>query len=73
MVRPALQSISGVLWNDANNNGIQDVTFDENGNVVGEEEILDGYEVTLERYYFDGANWVPDTTQWPPTTRRPSQ
>ena len=64
MVRPALQSISGVLWNDANNNGIQDVTFDENGNVVGEEEILDGYEVTLERYYFDGANWVPDTTQW---------
>lgn len=53
-----------MLWNDANNNGIQDVTFDENGNVVGEEEILDGYEVTLERYYFDGANWVPDTTQW---------
>ncbi len=25
---------------------------------------LDGYEVTLERYYFDGANWVPDTTKW---------
>ena len=64
MVHPTLQSISGVLWNDENNNGIQDVTFDENGNVVEEEEALDGYEVTLERYYFDGANWVPDTTQW---------
>lgn len=64
MVHPTLQSISGVLWNDENNNGIQDVTFDENGNVVEEEEALDGYEVSLERYYFDGANWVPDTTQW---------
>lgn len=64
MVHPTLQSISGVLWNDENNNGIQDVTFDENGNVVEEEEALDGYEVTLERYYFDGANWVPDTTKW---------
>ncbi|WP_418994347.1 SdrD B-like domain-containing protein [Adlercreutzia equolifaciens] len=64
MVHPTLQSISGVLWNDENNNGIQDVTFDEEGNVVEEEEALDGYEVTLERYYFDGANWVPDTTLW---------
>lgn len=64
MVHPTLQSISGVLWNDENNNGIQDVTFDEEGNVVEEEEALDGYEVTLERYYFDGANWVPDTTKW---------
>lgn len=70
-MHPTLQSISGVLWNDENNNGIQDVTFDENGNVVEEEEALDGYEVTLERYYFEGANWVPDTTKWPPATRRP--
>ncbi|MEE0705901.1 MAG: hypothetical protein UCH28_05895, partial [Adlercreutzia sp.] len=53
-VKPTLQRISGIIWNDANNNGIQEE----------KEAGVNGYKVTLERYYFpvDGTTgtWVAD-------------
>ena len=70
-VHPTRQSIRGILWNDKNNNGIQDATTDENG-VRTVEEPMNGYEVTLERYYFNyndaAKGWQKDASFAPRTT-----
>ncbi len=68
-VHPTRQSIRGILWNDENNNGIQDVEVDEDGKRTAEEP-MNGYEVTLTRYWFDAASkqWVRDTKFTPQTT-----
>ncbi len=64
-VEPTKQSIRGILWNDANNNGLMDDRNDSDAAYGA----LDGYRVDLERYWYDptdpAANaegWVLDTT-----------
>ena len=61
VVTPTLKRITGLVWEDANNNGLQDKL--ENGQF---ERAQDGYQVTLERYYSVGGSgtWVKDTSAW---------
>ena len=70
-MHPTRQSIRGILWNDENNNGIQDATTGEDG-VRTVEEPMNGYEVTLERYYFNyndaAKGWQKDASFAPRTT-----
>lgn len=61
VVKPELKRITGLVWHDENNNGVQDKL--ESGAF---EQALNGYQVTLERYYStDGSGtWVRDNSGW---------
>ncbi len=61
VVKPELKRITGVIWHDENNNGIQDKKEDGSGNF---EDALNGYQVSLERYYSvnGSGTWVKDNS-----------
>lgn len=54
------RNITGVIWEDTNNNGLQDGAESADGPEMG----LNGYEVELIRSYFDAttSTWVEDTS-----------
>ena len=65
-VLPPYQTISGTVWLDKSNDGVQNTYRDDVAGVTADEPGIAGVQVSLERYYYvadGGADWKWDT-QW---------